>query len=51
MRSKEDAVEWTNRFMKVNRDTWPGREGEADILQMFGAEDFPGPGNAAAATE
>jgi len=51
VRSKVDVVEWTNRFMKVHRDMWPGWEGEADILKVFGAEDFPAPGNAAAATD
>lgn len=51
VRSKEDAVEWTNRFMKVHRDMWPGWEGEADILKVFGAEDFPVPVDASAATE
>ncbi len=51
VRSKEDAVEWTNRFMKVHRDMWPGWEGEADILKVFGAEDFPTSGDAPAATE
>lgn len=43
-------MEWTNRFMKVHRDMWPGWEGEADILKVFGA-DFAAPGNAPAATE
>ena len=23
VRSKEEAVEWTNRFMKLHRDLWP----------------------------
>jgi hypothetical protein len=26
VRSKEDAVEWTNRFLKLHRDLWPGWE-------------------------
>jgi hypothetical protein len=41
VRSKEDAVEWTNRFLRVHRDLWPGWEGEADVLKVFGPEDLP----------
>ncbi len=41
--AKEDAVEWTNRFLKVHRDLWPGWEGEADVLKIFGPEDFAPP--------
>ena len=37
VRAKEDAVEWTNRFLKLHRDLWPGWEGEADVLAVFGA--------------
>jgi hypothetical protein len=40
VRAKEDAVEWTNRFLKVHRDLWQGWEGEADVLKVFGPEDF-----------
>jgi hypothetical protein len=40
VRSKEEAVEWTNRFMKLHRDLWAGWEGEADVLKVFGPEDF-----------
>src|SRR5918993_4203577 len=43
VRSKEDAVEWTNRFLKLHVELWPGWEGEADVLKVFGAEDFPAP--------
>ena len=42
VRSKEEAVEWTSRFMKLHRDLWPGWEGEADVLKVFGPEDFSG---------
>ena len=27
VRSKEDAVEWTRRFMDLHRDLWPGWTG------------------------
>ena len=40
VRTKEDAVEWTNRFLKLHRDLWHGWEGEADVLKVFGPEDF-----------
>jgi hypothetical protein len=40
VRAKEDAIEWTNRFLVAHRDTWPGWEGEADVLKVFGPEDF-----------
>jgi hypothetical protein len=42
VRSKEEAVEWTSRFMKLHRDLWRGWEGEADVLKVFGPEDFGG---------
>jgi hypothetical protein len=43
VRSKEEAVEWTNRFMALHRDLWPDWEGEADVLKAFGPEDFGPP--------
>jgi hypothetical protein len=35
VRSKEEAVEWGSRFMKLHRDLWPEWEGEAEVLQVF----------------
>jgi len=43
VRSKEEAVEWTSRFMKVHRDLWPEWQGEADVLRVWGPEDFAPP--------
>ncbi|HKD98927.1 MAG TPA: YciI family protein [Micromonosporaceae bacterium] len=43
VRSKEEAVEWTSRFLAIHRDNWPGWEGEADVLKVFGPEDFAPP--------
>jgi hypothetical protein len=40
VRAKEEAVEWTNRFLKLHTDLWPGWEGEAEVLKVFGPEDF-----------
>jgi hypothetical protein len=34
-RSKEEAVEWTRRFMKLHLDNWEGWEGKAEIRQIF----------------
>jgi hypothetical protein len=45
VRAREDAMEWTNRFLVAHRDLWPGWEGEADILKVFGPEDYS-PGEA-----
>ena len=36
LRSKEEAIEWAARFVKLHRDIWPGWEGQTDILQVMG---------------
>src|SRR3954468_10781482 len=38
VRSKEEAVEWAARFLRLHRDLWAGWEGEADVLQVFGGQ-------------
>jgi hypothetical protein len=43
VRSKEEATEWTVRFLKLHRDHWEGWEGEAEVLRVFGPEDFAPP--------
>jgi hypothetical protein len=43
VRSKEEAVQWACRFMTLHRDLWQGWEGEADVLSVFGPEDFGNP--------
>jgi hypothetical protein len=43
VRSREEAVEWTTRFMKLHADLWEGWEGEAEVLRVFGPEDFAPP--------
>jgi hypothetical protein len=43
VRSKEEAVEWTSRFMRLHADLWAGWEGEADVVRLFGPEDFAPP--------
>jgi hypothetical protein len=37
------AVEWTSRFMRLHQQLWPGWEGEARVLKVFGPEDFGPP--------
>jgi hypothetical protein len=34
--SKQEAVEWTSRFIDLHREHWPGWEGEAEVRQVFG---------------
>jgi hypothetical protein len=42
VRSKEEAVQWASRFINLHRE-WDGWEGEADVLKVFGPEDFGSP--------
>ncbi|HEY2106425.1 MAG TPA: YciI family protein [Candidatus Binataceae bacterium] len=41
LKSKEDAVKSAVRFMELHKKHWPGWEGETEVRQMFGPEDFP----------
>jgi len=43
VRSKQEAIEWASRFVALHRDMWPGWEGDAEILKVFGPEDFGPP--------
>src|SRR5437870_1087380 len=38
VRSKEEAVEWASRFVRLHRDLWPGWEGQTDIRQVMGPD-------------
>src|SRR5262245_19558854 len=40
-KSKQEAIEWTSRFMQLHKEHWPGWEGESEIRQIF---DPPQPG-------
>ncbi|HXM95831.1 MAG TPA: YciI family protein [Candidatus Dormibacteraeota bacterium] len=40
LKSKQEAVEGALRFMELHKKHWPGWEGETEIRQMFGPEDF-----------
>ena len=41
LKSKEEAIEGALRFMELHKKHWPGWEGETEIRQIFGPEDFP----------
>ena len=38
VRSRDEAIEWASRFVKLHRDLWPGWEGQTDILQVMGPQ-------------
>ena len=40
LKSKKEAIESAVRFMELHKKYWPGWEGETEIRQMFGPEDF-----------
>ena len=40
LKSKEVAVESAVRFMELHKKHWPGWEGETEVRQMYGPEDF-----------
>ena len=40
LNSKQDAIDSAVRFMELHKQHWPGWEGETEIRQMFGPEDF-----------
>jgi hypothetical protein len=40
LKSKKEAVESAVRFMELHKKHWPGWEGETEVRQMFGPEDF-----------
>ncbi len=41
LKSKEEAIDGALRFMELHKKHWPGWEGETEIRQVFGPEDFP----------
>ena len=40
VKSKQEAIEGAVRFMELHKKHWPGWEGETEIRQIFGPEDF-----------
>lgn len=39
-KSKREAIESAMQFMDLHRQYWPGWEGETEIRQIYGPEDF-----------
>jgi hypothetical protein len=40
LKSKEEAIKSALEFMELHKKHWPGWEGETEVRQMFGPEDF-----------
>jgi len=40
LESKQEAIESAVRFMELHKKHWPGWEGETEVRQMFGPDDF-----------
>jgi len=41
VRSKEEVIEWTSRFIRLHRDLWDGWQGTAEIRKVLGPADMP----------
>ena len=41
-RTRAEAVEWTERFLRLHRELWVGYEGEAMVLPLFAPPSFGG---------
>ncbi len=41
VRSREEAIEWATRFVRLHQEHWAGWEGEADVQQVFEAPPAP----------
>jgi hypothetical protein len=42
VKSKEEAIEWTKRFMELHKQHWNGWEGESEIRQIMDFGSAPG---------
>ena len=40
LKSKEEAIEGAVRFMELHKKYWPEWDGETEVRQIFGQEDF-----------
>ena len=38
--SKQEMIDATVKFMELHREHWPGWEGETEIRQVFGPDDY-----------
>ncbi len=41
LESKQEAIDGAVRFMELHKQHWPGWEGETEVRQMYGPDDFP----------
>jgi len=41
LKSREEAVKAAVHFMELHKKHWPGWDGETEVRQMMGPEDFP----------
>jgi hypothetical protein len=39
--SKQEMIDATVKFMELHREHWPGWEGETEVRQVFGPDDYP----------
>jgi hypothetical protein len=44
VKTKEEAIEATKRFMQLHKEHWPGWEGETEVRQIFTNPDFAAAG-------
>jgi hypothetical protein len=40
-KSREEAIESAVNFMELHKQHWPGWDGETEVRQIFGPEDYP----------
>ena len=40
LKSKQEAIESALHFIELHKKHWPGWEGETEIRQVFGPEEF-----------
>jgi hypothetical protein len=40
-KSVEEALQAAKDFIELHKKHWPGWEGESEVRQLFGAEDYP----------
>lgn len=41
LQSKQEAIDSALHFIELHKKLWPGWQGESEIRQIFGPEDFP----------
>ena len=42
LKSKAEAMQSAKKFMELHIKHWPGWEGEAEVRQIYGPNEFPG---------